>query len=90
MDTDAVESALRPMKLNAKNSLFAGCDERAQSWAVLASLIETCKVDGVSAERWLSDVLAKLVNEWPAAREDELLPWASSYTMHGHDRRLAA
>lgn len=90
MDTNAVERAMRPIKLNAKNSLFAGCDEGAENWAVLASLIETCKLNGVSAEHWLADVLAKLVNGWPAARLDELLPWASIYTMHAHDPRLAA
>ena len=90
MDTNAVERAMRPIKLNAKNSLFAGCDEGAESWAVLASLIETCKLNGVSAERWLSDVLAKLVNGWPASQLDELLPWASTYMMHAHDPRLAA
>lgn len=41
MDTNAVERAMRPIKLNAKNSLFAGCDEGAENWALLASLIET-------------------------------------------------
>jgi hypothetical protein len=90
MDTNAVERAMRPIKLNAKNALFAGCDEGAENWALLASLIETCKLNGVSAEHWLSDVLAKLVNGWPAARLDELLPWSSTYTMHAHDPRLAA
>jgi hypothetical protein len=44
----------------------------------------------VSAEHWLSDVLAKLVNGWPASRLNELLPWASTYTMNAHDPRLAA
>lgn len=29
MDTNAVERAMRPIKLNAKNALFAGCDEGA-------------------------------------------------------------
>jgi hypothetical protein len=81
MDTNAVERA---------NALFAGCDEGAENWALLASLIETCKLNGVSAEHWLTDVLAKLVNGWPAARLDELLPWASTYTMHAHDPGLAA
>jgi len=90
MDTNAVERAMRPIKLNAKNALFAGCDEGAENWALLASLIETCKLNGVSAEHWLSDVLTKLVNGWPAARLDELPPWASTYTMHAHDPRLAA
>jgi transposase len=90
MDTNAVERAMRPIKLNAKNALFAGCDEGAENWALLASLIETCKLNGVSAEHWLSDVLAKLVNGWPAARLDELLPWAPTYTMRAHDPRRAA
>jgi transposase len=50
---------------------------------LLASPIETCKLNGVSAEHWFADVLAKFVNGWPAARLDELLlPWASTYTMH--------
>ena len=69
----------------AKNALFAGCDEGAENWALLASLIETCKLNGVSAEHWLADVLAKLINGWPASRLDELLPWASTYTMHAQD-----
>lgn len=90
MDTNAVERAMRPIKLNARNSRFAGCDEGAESWAVLASLIETCKLNSVSAEHWLADVLAKLIDGWPAARLDELLPWASTYTMDAHDPRLAA
>ncbi|MGY2933041.1 hypothetical protein ACVWZ6_002643 [Bradyrhizobium sp. GM6.1] len=55
MDTNAVERAMRPIKLNAKNSLFTGCDEGAENWAVLASLIETCKLNGISAEHWLAD-----------------------------------
>jgi transposase len=90
MDTNAVERAMRPIKLSAKNSLFAGCDEGAESWAVLATLIETCKLNSISAEHRLSEVLSKLVNGWPAARVDELLPWSSTYTMHAHDPRLAA
>jgi hypothetical protein len=29
--------------LSRKNALFAGSDEGAENWAMLASLIETCK-----------------------------------------------
>jgi hypothetical protein len=25
---------------------------------------------------WLTDILTKLVNRWPASRIDELMPWA--------------
>ena len=79
MDTNAVERAMRPVKLTAKNALFAGCDDGAEHWGMLASLIETCKLNGVDAEAWLGDVLTKLVNNWPLARLDELLPWAAGY-----------
>ena len=39
---------MRPIALNRKNALFAGSDEGAENWAMLASLIETCKLHGVN------------------------------------------
>jgi transposase len=77
MDTNAVERAMRPIALNRKNALFAGHDQGAANWACIASLIETCKLNGIDPQAWLADTLDKLVNLWPAARLDELLPWAS-------------
>ena len=75
LDTNAVERSMRPIGLSRKNSLFAGHDEGAANWACLASLVETCKLNGVDPQAYLTDVLTKLVNLWPAARLDELLPW---------------
>jgi len=51
--------------LNRKNSLFAGHDAGAVNWACLASLIETCKLNGVDPQAYLADVLTKLVNLCP-------------------------
>jgi transposase len=79
LDTNSVERAMRPIALNRKNALFAGCDEGAEAWACLASLIETAKLNGADPEAYLTDVLEKLVNGWPASRTDELLPWAQAY-----------
>ena len=62
--------------LNRKNALFAGSDEGGANWAVIASLIETAKINGVNPHAWLTDTLTKLVNRWPASRIDELMPWA--------------
>jgi transposase len=78
IDTNAVERAMRPLALNRKNALFAGHDEGAANWACIASLIETCKLNGIEPQAWLADVLSKLVNLWPAARLDELLPWTTA------------
>ncbi len=89
MDTNAVERAMRPIKLTAKNALFAGCDDGAEHWTMLASLIETCKLNEVNAEAWLADVLTKLVNAWPLARLDELLPWSPAYASAAISRPAA-
>jgi transposase len=76
LDTNIVERGIRPIVLNRKNALFAGHDEGAESWACIASLIETCKLNRVDPQAYFADVLTKLVNLWPASRLDALMPWA--------------
>jgi len=68
IDSNTVERSIRPIVLTRKNALFAGSDEGAESWAVLASLIETCKLHGVNPEAYFTDVLTRLVNNWPNSR----------------------
>jgi transposase len=76
IDSNTVERSMRPIALSRKNALFAGSDEGAQNWAAIASLIETCKLNGVNPHAWLAETLTRLVNRWPASRLDELMPWA--------------
>ena len=76
IDSNTVERSMRPIVLTRKNALFAGSDEGAENWAMLASLIETCKLHGVNPEAYLNDLLTKLVNNWPNRRLAELTPWA--------------
>lgn len=76
IDTNVVERSMRPIGLSRKNALFAGHDDGAANWACIASLVETCKLNGVDPQSYLTDVLTRLVNLWPAARLDELMPWA--------------
>jgi len=75
LDTNIVERGIRPIVLNRKNALFAGHDEGAENWACIASLIETCKLNGVDPQAYFADMLNRLVNLWPASRLDELMPW---------------
>jgi transposase len=75
IDSNTVERSIRPIALNRKNALFAGSDEGGANWAIIASLIETCKLNSVNPHAWLTDTLTKLVNRWPASRIDELMPW---------------
>jgi transposase len=53
----------------------------------MASLIETAKLQGIDPKPYLADILSKLVNGWPMAKIDELLPWA--WAQHSK-ARLAA
>src|SRR5204863_8033593 len=76
LDTNIVERGIRPIVLNRKNALFAGHDDGAENWACIASLIETCKLNGVDPQTYFTDLLTKLVNLWPQSRLDELMPWA--------------
>ena len=62
--------------LNRKNALFAGHDEGAENWACVASLVETCKLNDVDPQTYFADVLDMLINLWPVASIDELMPWA--------------
>jgi hypothetical protein len=65
-----------PITLNRKNALFAGSDGGGENWAILASLIETCKLSRVNPQAYLADALTKIVNGHLNSQIDDLLPWA--------------
>lgn len=75
MDSNAVERAIRPIAFNRKNALFAGHDAGAQNWAVIASLIETCKLNGIEPHGYLSAVLKAIAGGHKQTDINELLPW---------------
>ena len=75
IDSNVVERSIRPLALTRKNALFAGSDGGAQHWAVVASLIETCKLIGVEPQAYLTDVITRIVSGHPNSRLDDLLPW---------------
>lgn len=70
-----VERCIRPVALGRKNSLFAGSEGGGHRWAMIASLVETCKLNGVEPFAYLRDVLERMVNGYPASRLADLLPW---------------
>ncbi|MGY4343580.1 transposase [Bradyrhizobium sp. GM7.3] len=45
LDTNPVENAIRPVCLTRKNALFAGHETGAENWALLASIVATCKLN---------------------------------------------
>jgi transposase len=77
LDNNVVERSIRPLALNRKNALFAGSDEGGDNWAVIATLIENCKLSGINPHAWLEDTLTKLANGHPASRIRDLMPWTA-------------
>lgn len=75
LDSNTVERSIRPLALNRKNALFAGSDEGGDNWAVIATLVENCKISGVNPHVWLSDTLTRLANGHHANSVRELMPW---------------
>ena len=76
IDSNVVERTIRPIALNRKNALFAGSDGGGEHWAIIASLIETCKLNAINPQTYLADVITKIVNSYPNSQIDNLLPWA--------------
>ena len=76
IDSNLVENAIRSPAMNRRNALFAGHDEGGRSWARFASLIGTCKMNGVEPYAYLRDLFTSIANRHLAKDIDALMPWA--------------
>ena len=75
IDSNKVENLQRPVALGRKNALFAGHDEGGANWGLIASLIQTAKLNDVEPHVYLTATLQKIAAGHPKNRIDELLPW---------------
>ena len=80
MDTNPVENAIRPVALTRKNALFAGHEVGAENWALLASIVATCKLNHLDSAAYIDDTLQAILKGHPQSRIDELMPWNSPAT----------
>lgn len=60
LDNNAVENAIRPVKLGAKNWLFVGHPNAGPRLAHLVTLVENARQAGVDVEAYLTALLAQL------------------------------
>jgi hypothetical protein len=66
----------RVIALGRKNSMFAGADSGGRHWAIIATLIQTAKLNHVEPLAWLTDVLERIVTGRTKQHElATLLPW---------------
>jgi len=83
IDSNLVENAIRSPAMNRRNALFAGHDEGGRNWARFASLIGTCKMNGVEPYAYLRDLFTKLANGHRDKNIDDLMPWAYTQQRQG-------
>lgn len=75
IDSNIVERAIRPQTITRKNSLFAGSEGGGRTWATLATLLQTAKMNAVDPLDWLSLTLTRIAQGWPASEIEALMPW---------------
>jgi transposase len=75
LDSNTVERAIRSQTITRKNSLFAGSDGGGRTWATIATLLATAKMNNVDPHAWLTQTLERIANGWPNSDIDGLMPW---------------
>ena len=75
MDSNLVENAIRSPAMNRRNALFAGHDEGGRSWARMASLIGSAKMNGVDPYAYLVYLFTRLAQGHLNKDIDALMPW---------------
>jgi transposase len=75
IDNNTVERAIRPQTITRKNALFAGSDGGGRTWATIATLLATARLNGINPQAWLATTLQRIACRWPNSDLDVLMPW---------------
>jgi len=74
IDNNIAENAIRPIALGRKNWLFAGSDNGGETAANIYTVTESCKINNVNPQKYLSKVL-DVIQGYKVKDIGELLPW---------------
>jgi hypothetical protein len=75
IDNNLAERLLRGIDLTRKNFLFLGSDAGGDRAAIIYTVAETAKLNGLDPEAYIAAVLDRLARGHTIDRLDELLPW---------------
>ncbi len=75
IDNNRCENAIRPFVVGRKNWLFSDTPAGADASAVIYSLVQTAKANGVEPYLWLRRVLRELPAAKTVDEVEALLPW---------------
>ena len=83
IDNNRAENAIRPFVVGRKAWLFSDTVAGANASAVIYSVLETAKANGVEPYTWLRRVLRELPTAQTVEDVEALLPWNVSALDHG-------
>jgi transposase len=75
IDNNRAENAIRPFVIGRKNWLFSDTPQGAHASAIIYSVIETAKANGLESYRYLRQVFQDLPAATSVADIEALLPW---------------
>lgn len=76
IDNNRAERAVKPFVIGRKNWLFSNTERGAEASAMIYSIIETAKANGLNTERYLKVLLEELPRRQPGDILEDLMPWA--------------
>ncbi len=74
IDNNIAERTLRGIAAGRRHWPFAGSRAGGERASAIYTVIQTCKANGVDPEAYIADVIAKVADDGPASRWDELMP----------------
>jgi transposase len=75
IDNNPAERSLRGIAITRKNFLFLGSEAGGERAAVLYTILESAKLNGLNSEAYLADIIDRIAKRHPINRLSELLPW---------------
>jgi transposase len=75
IDNNPAERSLRGIAITRKNFLFLGSQAGGERAAVLYTVLETAKLNGLDPEAYLASTIDHMTKGHPISRLADLLPW---------------
>jgi len=86
IDNNPAERALRTIAVSRKNFLFLGSDEGGRRAAIIYTLAQSAKLNGLNPHAYLAGILDTLSRGHSSQRLAELTPWAWAAAHRGEIR----
>ena len=85
LSNNMAENSIRPFVVGRKNWLFCDTPRGARTSAVIYSMVETAKANGLNPGKYLEYILGGLSNEeYPGRKEtmEQYMPWNPEVQAH--------